>query len=101
MLAVAEEALRRQVGELAAAAIAPQILRDHRFDRGRGQTEGLQPVRPGAYDGLPETNAAIEAWIEANGYAVAGPMWEWYVTDPGETPEPADWRTEVYWPLQA
>jgi hypothetical protein len=21
------------------------------------------------------------------------------VTDPGEHPNPADWRTEVYWPL--
>lgn len=58
-------------------------------------------VHQGPYDGLPETNAAIETWIEANGHAASGPMWEWYVTDPGETPDPADWRTEVYWPLQA
>ena len=56
-------------------------------------------VHAGPYDQLPETNAAIENWIEANGFRVAGPPWESYITDPGEHPDPADWRTEVYWPL--
>lgn len=57
-------------------------------------------VHEGPYDRLPETNAAVEAWIEANGFTVGGPPWEWYVTSPGETPDPAQWRTEVYWPLE-
>jgi AraC family transcriptional regulator len=56
-------------------------------------------VHAGPYDDLGDTNAAIERWIEANGYRIAGAPWEWYVTDPGEHPDPADWRTEVYWPL--
>lgn len=56
-------------------------------------------VHEGPYDRLPETNAAIEKWIEENGYSAGGAPWEAYVTDPGETPDPADWRTEVYWPL--
>jgi AraC family transcriptional regulator len=56
-------------------------------------------VHAGPYEQLGDTSAAIERWIEANGYRVAGPPWEWYVTDPGEHPDPADWRTEVYWPL--
>lgn len=56
-------------------------------------------VHAGPYDQLGDTNAAIERWIEANGYRIAGAPWEWYVTDPGEHPDPADWRTEVYWPL--
>jgi AraC family transcriptional regulator len=56
-------------------------------------------VHQGPYDDLPATNAAVEAWIEAKGFAVGGAPWEWYVTSPGETPDPADWRTEVYWPL--
>lgn len=58
-------------------------------------------VHHGLYEGLPEANAAIERWIEQNGFEVAGPMWESYVTDPGEMPNPADWRTEIFWPLQA
>jgi AraC family transcriptional regulator len=57
-------------------------------------------VHGGPYEGLPDTNAAVERWIEANGYQVGGAPWEQYVTDPGQHPDPKDWRTEVYWPLQ-
>lgn len=57
-------------------------------------------VHSGPYEQLPETNAAIEQWIEANGYEVAGAPWESYVTDPAQHPDPNDWKTEVYWPLK-
>jgi AraC family transcriptional regulator len=57
-------------------------------------------VHMGPYDQLEATNAAVERWIEKQGYVVGGAPWEWYVTDPGEVPNPADWKTEVYWPLQ-
>jgi AraC family transcriptional regulator len=56
-------------------------------------------IHTGPYEGLSETYAAIERWIEANGLRGADAPWEQYVTDPGEHPNPADWRTEVYWPL--
>jgi AraC family transcriptional regulator len=56
-------------------------------------------VHIGAYEQLPETHATIERWIEAHGYSVGGAPWESYVTDPAQHPDPADWRTEVYWPL--
>jgi len=56
-------------------------------------------VHEGPYDRLSDTHAAIEKWIEDNGYSAGGPPWESYVTDPGELPDPADWRTEVFWPL--
>ncbi len=36
--------------------------------------------------------------MEENGLRPAGAPWEWYVTDPAEHPDPADWRTEIYWP---
>ena len=57
-------------------------------------------IHGGLYDQLPDTNAAIERWIEANGYKSTGVTWEQYVTDPGEHPDPKDWRTEVFWPLE-
>ncbi len=53
----------------------------------------------GEYAQLSETHAAIERWIDAHGYEVGGAPWESYVTDPTAHPDPADWRTEVYWPL--
>jgi AraC family transcriptional regulator len=58
-------------------------------------------VHHGPYDRLSDTYAAIETWAERNGYGAGGPPWESYVTDPGQTPDPADWRTEVFWPLKA
>lgn len=56
-------------------------------------------IHAGPYDQLPDTNAAIERWIEANGYRSTGIAWEHYVTDPAEHPDSKDWRTEVYWDL--
>lgn len=74
---------------------------------GEGEVKsGVLPSGPaavalhaGPYDQLGETYAALERWIESNGLRPAGPPWEWYKTDPAEHPDPADWRTEVYWPV--
>ncbi|MDQ3338620.1 MAG: helix-turn-helix domain-containing protein [Myxococcota bacterium] len=57
-------------------------------------------IHEGAYDKLAETHVAVERWIEANKLESAGSPWETYLTDPGETPDPADWRTEVVYPLR-
>ena len=57
-------------------------------------------VHGGLYDELNTTYAALERWIETNGYRTAGAPWESYITDPADYPDPADWRTEVYWPIE-
>ncbi len=56
-------------------------------------------VHAGPYDQLGETYAAIERWMQTNKLQPGGPPWEWYITDPAQHPDPADWRTEVYWPV--
>lgn len=56
-------------------------------------------LHAGPYDQLAETYAALERWMEENGQRPAGAPWESYVTDPADHPDPADWRTEVYWPV--
>jgi AraC family transcriptional regulator len=56
-------------------------------------------MHAGTYDTLTDTYAALERWIEANGYRTSGAPWESYITDPADLPDPADWRTEVYWPI--
>jgi AraC family transcriptional regulator len=74
---------------------------------GEGEIQaGVLPAGPaafgihaGSYETLSETYVAIERWIEANGFHTNGAPWESYVTDPAEYPDPADWRTEVYWPI--
>lgn len=56
-------------------------------------------MHAGPYDQLAETYAALERWMEQNGQRPGGAPWESYVTDPADHPDPADWRTEVFWPL--
>lgn len=56
-------------------------------------------VHGGAYDGLGDTHAAIERWMQQHGLRAGGPHWEWYVTDPAGHPDPKDWRTHIYYPL--
>jgi AraC family transcriptional regulator len=56
-------------------------------------------VHGGPYEQLAETYAAMERWMEQNGLHPGGAPWEHYVTDPAEHPDPADWRTDIYWPV--
>src|SRR5262245_11170753 len=57
-------------------------------------------IHDGSYETLGQTHAAIERWIEANRLEAGGAPWEVYVTDPAHHPSPADWRTEVVYPLR-
>jgi AraC family transcriptional regulator len=54
----------------------------------------------GPYDKLTESHAAIQVWIEEQGLVPSGAPWESYVTDPADYPDPADWKTEIFWPVQ-
>ena len=55
-------------------------------------------IHVGAYDRLEDTHAIVATWLDAQKLA-AGAPWEVYVTDPGETPDPKDWKTEVVYPI--
>ncbi|QOY88956.1 GyrI-like domain-containing protein [Paludibaculum fermentans] len=56
-------------------------------------------VHEGVYERLPATHMALDEWLESKGRQPAGPRWESYVTDPGNTPDPSDWRTLLAQPL--
>jgi AraC family transcriptional regulator len=56
-------------------------------------------IHMGPYDKLSEAYGAIEQWMESEGLKPAGAPWESYLTDPGDYPDPKDWKTEVLWPL--
>lgn len=53
----------------------------------------------GPYDDLPQSWNALLAWMGTQGLDPAGPPWEVYFTDPGEEPDPAKWRTDIYVPV--
>jgi len=56
-------------------------------------------IHMGPYDKLQDTYAAMERWMQEQGVRAAGSPWESYITDPAEHPDPADWRTDVFWPI--
>ena len=47
-----------------------------------------------------DVTAALTAWIEANGYAYDGPMFDIYHVSPHETDDPAQFVTEVCYPVR-
>lgn len=55
----------------------------------------------GPYDQLPEAHAAVQQWIDAEGLRLAGLPWEIYTTDPADVPDPKDWKTEIFWPIDS
>ena len=56
-------------------------------------------IHSGPYEKLPDAVTALGQWIAAQGLTPAGGPWESYITDPGEHPDPQDWKTEVFWPV--
>lgn len=58
-------------------------------------------VHRGPYEGLPAAWAEFEAWITAYGRQPGGQVWECYITNPNDDPNPVAWRTELNWPLVA
>lgn len=53
----------------------------------------------GAYSGLGEAHAKLVAWLAIHKLEVAGPTWEEFVNDPGNTPE-AELLTHIYYPVK-
>jgi effector-binding domain-containing protein len=54
----------------------------------------------GPYDTISTTYDTLMAWMESEGHAPAGPMWEVYLTDPDMEPDPQKWQTEVFIPVR-
>ena len=54
----------------------------------------------GTYDKLNDAHAAVQVWMEENGLRSVGAPWEVYVSDPAEVPDPARWRTDIFWPVE-
>jgi effector-binding domain-containing protein len=57
-------------------------------------------IHHGPYDELGPAYHTLTGWIQEHGHEVAGPPREVYLTDPGATPDPADYVTEVQFPIR-
>lgn len=61
----------------------------------------VRAVHVGPYEELERTYAELMAWVAAQGLRLAVGMWETYLSDPAAEPDPATWRTEITWPVEA
>lgn len=55
-------------------------------------------IHKGPYEQVAPTYGALAEWIMSNGYEIAGPPEEVYLSDPGSTP-PEELLTEVRFPV--
>lgn len=62
--------------------------------------EVASAVCKGSYDQISEVNAAVAAWVEANGYAFDGTAFNIYHVSPHETQNPEEFVTEVCYPVR-
>lgn len=74
----------------ASGDVVPLVLPHGRVARG---------LHVGPYDTLTDTYAELQAWVTEQGEQLGEQMWECYLSDPAEEPDPATWRTEVIWLL--
>lgn len=56
-------------------------------------------VHTGPYVDFDLTYAALGSWVAAHATAAPGPIREIYPTDPTEVSDPAQYRTDVCWPV--
>ena len=54
----------------------------------------------GSYTQIVDVYAAVIAWLEANGYEPAGPMFNIYHVSPHETQNPEEFVTEICYPVK-
>ena len=57
-------------------------------------------VHTGPYETINEAYQALMTWCESNGYELAGPDREVYLTSPQETSDPAAYVTELQQPVK-
>ena len=103
-----EPAMRIAASDQKPNVIDPAWTQTSGADEGTGQViaetlpggPAAVTMHTGPYDKLQDAYAALETWIEAQGLQPAGPPWESYITDPGDVPDPKDWKTEVFWPVK-
>jgi effector-binding domain-containing protein len=62
-------------------------------------TTVARTVFHGNYNGLPKAWGELEAWMVASERPLGSEFWEVYAVNPQSEPDPANWRTELNWPV--
>lgn len=85
---------------LAIAAVPSMALPEGIFVDVLPACEAAVTIHTGSYDGLADAHAAMEQFLDGEKLVKAGAAREVYLTDPGEVPDVAQWKTQVIWPAR-
>jgi effector-binding domain-containing protein len=55
----------------------------------------------GPYEKMVETYNELMAWLAHENLVPGEQMWEIYLSDPAQEPDPTKWRTQIFWPVSA
>ena len=58
-----------------------------------------EAIHVGPYDTLPDTYDELSRYFADKKITPAALMWENYLTDPETEPDPANWQTQICWPI--
>lgn len=86
---------------------AMTVFRPVRAPRAVGRIEVIElasvelavTVHQGPHDDIAITYGQLGTWVVDHALAVDGPVYETYLTGPRDTAVPAEWRTEIGWPI--
>lgn len=87
-------------------AEAQKTVKGHYADTQNVKFRTLPPVTfasaafKGPYDQIAPANEAVAHWVEANGYAFDGAMFNIYHVSPRDTDDPNEFVTEVCYPVK-
>lgn len=59
----------------------------------------LYTLHAGPYDTIERAYQAVTAWMQEHGHGAAGPPREVYLVGKGQVENPAEYRTELLWPI--
>lgn len=76
------------------------IVQAEAADKTIGGQRCVTTLHKGNYSALPDAYAAIVAWMENEGLAMAGAPFEIYRKDQFNSLSPEDWETEIYFPIE-
>ena len=85
--------------EVAAPVAAPVAVNGSVISGVRPAISAARTLHVGPYEAMEGAYTAVMEWVTAQGKAVTGAMWEVYESDPQIEPNPARWRTWVYYPV--
>ena len=81
-------------------AVASPVVASGRMKPSQSQARRVaRTVYHGGYEGLAGAWGELMAWMEKNGHKGAPDLWECYSKGPDSSANPADWRTELNWPV--